>query len=866
MAKTFGGFTPQQQQTLLSKIGYSGPAQQDDINKFMMSSPKAASMMGKYAEMAKARVSGGSTVGMAEGGITSGTQSENGAGGYFYNNKFYTNLSDAQAAQAAATAPATTSTTSNTTGGFDMTGMSQPTTTAVEPVAPYDPTTGLPTMPDSIAGLTAAPTELTYDPADVVAGRPGGFFRRDKPSYIKLSDGTVFSTKAGNTSQEVEAVLKMAEDAVKERNLQIVDYGDYNEKLGQFTSLQGQKAEESLVDTRATLNAAQKNLSKEENLLATYTQQLAGMDAEDPQRAVVQRLIDEQTIKTTNAKAALDQAETNVERVGMPSTTEMRAATLEDPMSMVTTAEVAKVTDAQRESGKMAVGTGQAAATAEQATVTEADIASDVPLAKEFEAAGMTAKEAASEVANVMSKLTAVTGKPSAEALVEAQSMDPAQLAQLGLTVEQIQRAVQVVAPEARTIQAGELVSGPAVDFERAKAETNFTAATGVPSTEATVQGQLTGLLEQFEGGETPAWAAGAMRAATATLAARGLGASSMAGQAVVQAAMESAMPIAMADAQTRASFEAQNLSNRQQAAMFAAEQRSKFLGMEFDQEFQTRVQNASRIADVANINFSAEQQIALENARMAQTVDITNLSAKNAKIMADAAAMSQLDLTNLSNRQQAAVQNAQSFLGFDMASMSNQQQVAMFKAQSLASVFMSDTAAENASRQFNASSQNQVDMFFSNLQTQIQQFNNEQYNAMQRFNSGEANAISQFNTAQQNARTEFNANNALVVEQANAQWEQAITTMENTAQNAANRDAAMAANSLTETTYNNMLQQERDVMDYAWRTVDNALARDSSLTIAEMQTQAQVDQARGEGTGTLLNTVATFALKKIFD
>jgi hypothetical protein len=864
MAKTFGGFTPQQQQTLLSKLGYSGPAQQDDINKFMMSSPKAASMMGKYAEMAKARVSGGSTVGMAEGGITSGTQSENGAGGYFYNDKFYTNLSDAQAAQAAATAPATTATTPNTTGGFDMTGMSQ-STTAVEPVAPYDPTTGLPTMPDSIAGLTEAPTELTYDPADVVAGRPGGFFRRDKPSYIKLSDGTVFSTKAGNTSQEVEAVLKMAEDAVKERNLQIVDYGDYNEKLGQFTSLQGQKAEESLVDTRATLNTAQKNLSKEENLLATYTQQLAGMDAEDPQRAVVQRLIDEQTIKTTNAKAALDQAETNVERVGMPSTTEMRAATLEDPMSMVTTAEVAKVTDAQRESGKMAAGTGQAGAAATAGTVAAAK-AGDVVAPEVKEAATFTAEQTAQLVQDTLSRLTAVTGKPSAEALAEAQSMDPEQLAQLGLTVEQIQQAVTVTAPEARTIQEGELVSGPAVDFERAKAETNFTAATGVPSTEATVQGQLTGLLEQFEGGETPAWAAGAMRAATATLAARGLGASSMAGQAVVQAAMESAMPVAMADAQTRASFEAQNLSNRQQAAMFAAEQRSKFLGMEFDQEFQTRVQNASRIADVANINFSAEQQIALENARMAQTVDITNLSAKNAKIMADVAAMTQLDITNLNNRQQAAVQNAQSFLQMDMTNLSNQQQVAVFKAQGNIQSIITDAAAANAAAQFNASSENQTNQFYDNLVTQVAQFNNEQSNAMERFNADQANAIAQFNAAQKNARDEFNANNALVVEQANAQWEQAITTMENAAQNAANRDAAMAANSLTETTYNNMLQQERDVMDYAWRTVDNALARDSSLTIAEMQTQAQVDQARGEGTGTLLNTVATYALKRIFD
>src|SRR5210317_2256438 len=68
MAKKFGGFTPQQQQTLLSKVGYTGPAQQDDINKFMMSSPKAASMMGRYAQMAKARVEGGPQTAMQVGG------------------------------------------------------------------------------------------------------------------------------------------------------------------------------------------------------------------------------------------------------------------------------------------------------------------------------------------------------------------------------------------------------------------------------------------------------------------------------------------------------------------------------------------------------------------------------------------------------------------------------------------------------------------------------------------------------------------------------------------------------------------------------------------------------------------------------
>ena len=133
--------------------------------------------------------------------------------------------------------------------------------------------------------------------------------------------------------------------------------------------------------------------------------------------------------------------------------------------------------------------------------------------------------------------------------------------------------------------------------------------------------------MAQFEGGETPAWAAGSMRNAMATLSARGLGASSMAGQAVIQAAMEAALPIAQMDAQVQAQFEGQNLSNRQQRAMLAAQQRATFLGMEFDQDFQSRVQNSARIGDIANMNFTAEQNIALENSRAANTMNLSNLN-----------------------------------------------------------------------------------------------------------------------------------------------------------------------------------------------------------------------------------------------
>jgi hypothetical protein len=277
--------------------------------------------------------------------------------------------------------------------------------------------------------------------------------------------------------------------------------------------------------------------------------------------------------------------------------------------------------------------------------------------------------------------------------------MTPDQLAALGLTVEQIDQARTVIAPAPRVVQAGEMISGSTVDMAAVDKAVNFEAATGAPSSAGTVQGQLTSLMQDFEGdAKTPAWAAGAMRAATAALASRGLGASSMAGQAIIQATMESALPIAMQDAQTNAGFEIQNLSNRQATAMFGAQQRAQFLGMDFDQKFQTRVANASRIADIANMNFSADQQIALENARMAQTVDLTNLSAKNAKIMADAATLSQMDMTNLNNRQQAAVTNAQSFLQMDMQNLNNEQQTSVFKAQSMVNTLLSDTAAAKCS------------------------------------------------------------------------------------------------------------------------------------------------------------------------
>ena len=419
--------------------------------------------------------------------------------------------------------------------------------------------------------------------------------------------------------------------------------------------------------------------------------------------------------------------------------------------------------------------------------------------------------------------------------------------------------------PVTREIQSGELITGAADAEKAAKFTEQVQAAQAMPSQKATVQGQLEGLMQDFEGGATPAWAAGAMRAVSAQMAARGLGASSIAGQALVQAAMESALPIAQADASVTASFEQQNLSNRQQRAMLAAQQRAQFIGQEFDQAFQARVANAAKVSDVANMNFTAEQQIALENARITNSVDLANLSNSQAMVMAEAAALANLDMANLSNRQQAAVQNAQNFLQMDMANLSNKQQTELFQAQQRIQSLFTDQAAMNATAQFNASSQNQTDQFFASLANQTAQFNASQANAQAQFNAGQTNVVERFNTEINNQREQFNATNRLVIDQANATWRRQIATAATEAVNRANEINAESLLGVSRDAYNNLWQYYSDNMEWAWTASENEKTRFMNLAEAQLRADTELDlatlkedYATSVGFGSLIGKILT--------
>ena len=588
------------------------------------------------------------------------------------------------------------------------------------------------------------------------------------------------------------------------------------------------------------LNTSQQNYSS--SLAAQQTARDAL--ASDPSNEALVTALTAADSKVAQTNEAVQQATSQFKQTSMPTPAELIQQSTVDPLSLITQASTKATGTDQSAAGLMTPGTGQAATTTQAATGTAATPTNvAAPATTAASQAALTG--ASTDVRTLAADSAAAQGTLSADSSVTAAQKTPQELAQLALSPAQIAQANQIGATQDRVLQAGETIAGSTVDMARARTETNFEAATGSPSTEATVQGQLTKLMADFEGAEPPAWAAGAMRQATALMAQRGLGASSMAGQAVIQAAMESALPIAQIDASTYARFDELGLSNKQQAAMFSAEKRAEFLGIEFNQSFQTRVANAARVSEIANANFTADQQVALENARLVSTVDLANLNVSSAKVLSDAAALSQLDLTNLGNRQQAQVQNAKSFLDMDMANLSNEQQSALFRSQVVANSILTDAAAANAAAQFNTSSENQTNQFFSNLQTQVSEFNAEQRNAVDKFNAGEKNVVAQFNATQVAQREQFNAQNSLIIEQANAQWFLNIATTDNAAINQSNRDAAAQANSMSALGFGAYMQEVRDLMSYAWQTANNDADRATSLAEANLEKEASLANAK---------------------
>ena len=222
-------------------------------------------------------------------------------------------------------------------------------------------------------------------------------------------------------------------------------------------------------------------------------------------------------------------------------------------------------------------------------------------------------------------------------------------------------------------------------------------------SEKATVQYQLSELYNSIEDGKPlPAWASGAARGASQVMQRRGLGSSSMAAAAIAQSVVESALPIAAADAQSYKQIQLQNLSNQQQAALQKA---ATFAGM-----------------DTANLN--ARLTSAVNNARNFLAIDTQTLSNKQAASTLSFNANTQSMFTDAAQENATRQFNAKNEIQVEEFFTQLGVQVEEANANRKASVDEFNAGQTNSVATFNANLEDSRDKFNANMRAQIDQSN----------------------------------------------------------------------------------------------------------------------------------------------
>lgn len=272
-------------------------------------------------------------------------------------------------------------------------------------------------------------------------------------------------------------------------------------------------------------------------------------------------------------------------------------------------------------------------------------------------------------------------------------------------------------------------------------------AVTGQVSDLATVKGQLASLFGDINSGEVPQWAVGAYNKAQEEMAARGLGASSIAAGAITTAYMNSAIEIASQDAATYFQMDIQNLNNKQQAM--------------------------------------------LENVRMKQQNMLTDVSIQNAAAQFNAENQTQVQQFVASLISSISSQNAQLATSVSTFNAAENNKIQAQLAQN-----------DIAVQQFNAQMESQIKQYNSQLAHQREVFNSEMAYAIEQSNVLWRRAVNTENTAQINAANQANVQNLFNMSQAAQnnlwqQWRDEAAWAYNSAEKQLDRDfnLVMAAN-----------------------------------------------------------------------
>ena len=362
---------------------------------------------------------------------------------------------------------------------------------------------------------------------------------------------------------------------------------------------------------------------------------------------------------------------------------------------------------------------------------------------------------------------------------------------------------------------------------------------------EALVSAQMDKLLEDLEDDKVPTWARPAVDAVNSMMAQRGLQASTVGRDALFNSIIQSAFPIAQANAQALQTRATQNLSNQQQALIqenqiaadflsknAAFQQQMELANLNNDQQMRlanlsSRNQTASeqmtadQQTELANLNarlqtnllqgkiaqqlgvaqLSVDQQRAIQNASMTANIDLTQFNAEQQVELTNSKFMQSMTMADFNAEQQTVMQEATALASLDMAAVDQRTKIAAQQAQSFLQLDMANINNEQQAQILKSQQQQQQRLSNQSFENARQQFNATSENQLNQFFTGLQSQTSMQNAQQHNAMRQFNSNQGLKADQINRanilQLEQFNTQVQYQADqwNAANAQAVEQSN-----------------------------------------------------------------------
>ena len=341
-------------------------------------------------------------------------------------------------------------------------------------------------------------------------------------------------------------------------------------------------------------------------------------------------------------------------------------------------------------------------------------------------------------------------------------------------------------------------------------------AAAALP-TEALVSSQMETLLAGMESGNIPTWARPAYDAVNQNMTQRGIDASTVGRDALFNAIIQSAIPIAQSNAQALQARAAQNLSNEQQGKLQQAQldstrrmnnlanrqtsesqsaqfaQNLNVLQSQFDQERdilsaqqqqQTRVQNLQNQQRTAELNNQAQNTLKAQSLGNEQQMELANLEIKNQTEQANFTAENQERLAEMQVAADFLSKNQNFVQQMELANLNSDQQMRL-----------ANLTAKNqaSSEELTAAQQTELANLNARMQTNITQGRIAESMGVALLNADQQRAVQNATTIARMDLTKFN--DAQQVELANSKFMQTVSLSDfNARQQAVMQDATALA------------------------------------------------------------------------